>query len=187
MLAEARRRTLSGIGFVHADAVRLPFLAVFDAVFSTATFHWVRDHPTLFTEIHRVLRPGGRLVSQAGGGPNLAHLYDRSADIARDPQFAPYFDGWADPWTFAGVEETRMRMKDAGFTDIEVWLEETPTTFPDETAFADFISTVCLRHHLDRLPIDLRSTFVGGVVDLARTDDPPFALDYWRLNIDARK
>ena len=187
MLAEARRSAPPGIRFVHAEAQRLPFLTAFEAVFSTATFHWVRDHRHLFSEIHRVLRPGGRLVSQAGGGPNLARLYDRSARLARAREFAPYFDGWTDPWTFSSVDDTRARMKAAGFTDIEVWLEATPTTLPDEAAFAEFVSTVCLRHQLDRLPAELRPAYVGRVVDLAKRDDPALTLDYWRLNIDGRK
>ena len=175
------------MAFVLADSLRLPFGAVFDAVLSTATFHWVPDHQALFFESHRVLRPGGRLVSQAGGGPNLAVLYGRSAAVADDPEFSPYFGGWQDPWTFAGVDGTRTRMKEAGFTDIEVWLEPAPTTFPEATAFAEFVSIVCLRHHLDRLPPDLRQPFVTRVTRLAANDDPPFTLDYWRLNIDARK
>lgn len=187
MLKEARRRGLPAIGVVQAEALRLPFAPVFDAVFSTATFHWVHDHRLLFAEIHRVLRPGGRLVSQAGGGPNLARLYERSAILARQPEFAPYFEGWVDPWTFAGVDETRMRLKDTGFTDIEVWLESTPTTFPDGKAFGEFVSTVCLRHHLARLPSGVRPEYLARVIDLAKVDDPALTLDYWRLNIDARK
>ena len=68
MLAEARRRA-SGLTLGQADATRLPLRdRTFDAVFSTATFHWVHDHATLFAEISRVLVPGGRLVAQAGGG-----------------------------------------------------------------------------------------------------------------------
>ena len=187
MLREARRRALPGIGFVQAEALRLPFMPVFDAVFSTATFHWVREHRPLFAEIHRVLRPGGRLVSQAGGGPNLARLYERSAAAARQPEFVPYFEGWEEPWTFASVDDTRMLMKEVRFTDIEVWLEPTPTTFPDETAFGEFVSTVCLRHHLDRLPSELRPEYLARVIDFAKADDPALTLDYWRLNIDARK
>jgi trans-aconitate methyltransferase len=188
MLAEATRTATGRIAFMQADAVRLPFSgSVFDAVFSTATFHWVPDHPRLFTEIHRVLRPGGRLVSQAGGGPNLARLYDRCGSLRRDDEFAPFFEEWRDPWTFAGVDDTRARVEHAGFHDIHVWLEPAPTSLPDANAFGDFVSTVCLRHHLDRLPVSRRGDFVGRITELAVDDDPPFTLDYWRLNIDARR
>lgn len=188
MLAEATRSSSGRITFAQADAMHLPFCgSAFDAVFSTATFHWVPDHPSLFEEIHRVLRPGGRLVSQAGGGPNLARLYARCGSLRRAQEFAAFFEGWRDPWTFAGVDDTRRRVEDAGFKAVEVWLEPAPTTFAAANAFADFISTVCLRHHLDRLPAGRRSEFVGSITNAAAGDDPPFTLDYWRLNVDGRK
>lgn len=187
MLVEAKRTALPAIHFVHANAMELPFATAFDAVFSTATFHWVSDHPRLFSEIHRVLRPGGRLVSQAGGGPNLARLYGRAACLARDAAFAPYFDGWTDPWMFAGVDDTRARMKDAGFTDVEAWLESTPTSFAGAEAFAAFVETVCLRHQLNRLPEGIRGDYLVRMTAFAAGDDPPYTLDYWRLNIDGRK
>ena len=188
MLAEATHSCSGQITFVQADAARLPFCgASFDAVFSTATFHWVPDHARLFSEMHRVLRPGGRLVSQAGGGPNLAGLYARCRSLRATSEFAQFFEGWRDPWTFAGVDDTRTRVGDAGFTAVEVWLETAPTGFSNAEAFGDFVSTVCLRHHLDRLPVSRRADFVARLTELAAGDDPPFTLDYWRLNIDARK
>jgi len=188
MMREARRHLPQPVGVAQADAAALPFGSeTFDAVFSTATFHWVPDHPTLFAEIFRVLRPGGRLVSQAGGGPNLETLYTRTSALARDPEFAPHFADWRDPWTFAGVDDTRARLVRAGFFDIEVWLESTPTPLPDASGYAAFVTTVCLRHQLHRLPEDKRASYVARLADMAAGDEPPFTLDYWRLNIDARK
>lgn len=187
MLAEARRHAPPSIHFARADAACLPFGERFDAVFSTATFHWVPDHARLFSEIHGVLRAGGRLVAQAGGGPNLARLYGRTAALARGTDLAPYFEGWRDPWTFAGIDDTRERLDAAGFTGIDVWLESTPTRLPDAAAFSEFVTTVCLRHQLDRLPPDRRVPYVEHLTELAAGDDPAFTLDYWRLNLDARK
>lgn len=188
MVLEARRHLPASIGVAAADAAALPFgREAFDAVFSTATFHWVPDHPRLFSEIHRVLRPGGRLVSQAGGGPNLERLYTRTSALARDPEYAVHFTGWRDPWTFAGVDDTRARLACAGFFDIEVWLESTPTPLPDADGYAAFVTTVCLRHQLHALPERKRGGYVARLTEMAARDEPRFTLDYWRLNIDARK
>jgi hypothetical protein len=33
----------------------------------------------------------------------------------------------------------------------------------------------------------LRDRFLPGLARQATADDPPFELDYWRLNLDARK
>jgi len=188
MVAEARRYLPPAVAVVHADATAMPFPGdAFDAVFSTATFHWIRDHRTLFAEIYRVLRPGGRLVSQAGGGRNLETLYTRTASVAREDDFARFFTGWQDPWTFAGVDETRGRLEQAGFTELHVSLEPAPTSFANAERYADFVTTVCLRHQLHCLPDAKRASYVEHLTRMAAADAPPFTLDYWRLNIDARK
>ena len=49
-----------------ADAAALPIREQADAVFSTATFHWVLDHPRLFRSLHDALKPDGRMVAQCG-------------------------------------------------------------------------------------------------------------------------
>lgn len=186
MLREAHQRFADRATYIHADATALPFTTAFDAVFSTATFHWVLDHDRLFAEIHRVLLPGGRLVAQAGGGPNLARLRERSHAVGREPQFAPFLDGWQEPWRYAGVDDTLARLRRAGFAECEVWLESTPTPLGDAAAYAEFVACVCLRRQLDLLPPDRHDAYVARVTALAAADDPPFTLDYWRLNIDAR-
>jgi trans-aconitate methyltransferase len=185
MLAEARRNN-GGIAYVRADGVALPFTVAFDAVFSAAAFHWIPDHAALYREIHGVLKPGGRLVAQCGGGPNLRRLLDR-AHALMDRAFRPFFDNWHDPWLFANPVDTRARLAAAGFEAIDASLEPAPTTLPDRERFADFISCVCVRHHVDRLPPDERTRFVSELANAAAGDDPPFTLDYWRLNLSARK
>jgi trans-aconitate methyltransferase len=187
MLREATRHGGGAAGFVQGDAAALPFTEAFDAVFSTATFHWVPDHDRLFREIHRVLRPGGRLVSQAGGGPNLATLRQRSNTLQQEAAFAHHFREWVEPWTYAGVEETRARLAAAGFVGTDVWLEAAPTSFDDEQIYREFVSCVCLRRQLDLLPAQKHDAYLHAISRLAAADDPPFTLDYWRLNIDARK
>ena len=94
MLAQARTHYAGAADFAQADGVALPFPdGTFDAVFSTATFHWIKDHDRLFAEIHRVLKPGGRLVSQCGGGPNLQHLYRRAQQLRTAAPYAGVLQG----------------------------------------------------------------------------------------------
>jgi trans-aconitate methyltransferase len=187
MLAEAAGHAGRAVRFVLADGARLPFIDAFDAVFSGATFHWIPDHDRLFASVFGALRQGGRLVAQCGGGPNLRRLLDRAHALMDSPDYTRYFGAWSDPWRFAGPDDTRARLGAAGFSDIDVGLEPAPTTMPDRAAFENFISCVCVRHHVDRLPADVRPRFVGALADVAAGDDPPFTLDYWRLNIAARK
>jgi SAM-dependent methyltransferase len=187
MLAEAVGHAGPVAAFVRGDGARLPFVEAFDAVFSGATFHWIPDHDRLFGSIYQALRPGGRLVAQCGGGPNLRCLLDRAHVLMDSAEFTQYFGRWTDPWRFAGPDETRARLAGAGFSNIETSLEPAPTTLSDRAGFEHFISCVCVRHHVDCLPSGVRPRFVGALADFAAGDDPPFTLDYWRLNMAARK
>lgn len=172
---------------VQVDGAALPFRRVFDAVFSTATFHWILDHGALFRSIVTALKPGGRLVAQCGGVGNLALLRGRAERLGSTPPFAFYFDGWTAPWYYADVEATTRRLQAAGFVDINVWLEDAPTTFGGADDFRDFVATVCVRPHLDQLPPAEGRLFLAELTMAAAEDSPAFTLDYRRLNIDARR
>jgi trans-aconitate methyltransferase len=173
--------------FVRADGAALPFVDAFDAVLSTATFHWILDHDQLFASIYRALAPGGRLVAQCGGGANLERLLARARALTGSPQLSPIFDGWRGPWEFADVPTTIERLDRSGFTDIDVALEPSDVSFPDRDSFREFVACVCLRDHLSRMPDALRPDFLDALADQAADDDPPFTLDYWRLNLAATK
>ena len=175
------------VRLVMADAAALPFRRAFDAAFSGATFHWLSDHGALFRSIITVLRPGGRLVAQCGGAGNLAQLLGRASTLMRDSRYASYFGGWADPTYFADVAVTTRRLTAAGFVDVDVSLEAAPTPFDTPDAFQEFIANVCVRHHLARLPARDRPSFLRELTLSAAGDDPPLTLDYWRLNISARR
>ena len=150
-----------------------------DAAFSNAVFHWIPDHDALFRRLHAALRPGAPLVAQCGGAGNVEAFHALVAEIAADPRFREWLAGWRGPWNFAAPEETRERLEAAGFVDARVWLEPKPMTPPEPR---EYIRSVCLGHHLERLPADLRDEFVDAVA--ARAGDP-LTIDYVRLNIDA--
>jgi trans-aconitate 2-methyltransferase len=171
---------------VRADLSRAPFRGAFDLIFSTATFHWIRDHERLFAELHGALRARGRLEAQCGGGANLAALHARADALAAEPQFRSQFVGWQEPWNFATPDETEYRLHKAGFRAARCWLEHAPTTFPNADRYRDFVQTVVLRPYLAKVSEHaLRTRYLEALVAAAVDDNPPFTLDYWRLNISA--
>jgi SAM-dependent methyltransferase len=173
--------------YVLGDGAALPFAGAFDAVFSAATLHWIHDHDAVFAGVFRALRPGGRFVAQCGGDGNLARLLRRAAPLMASPEHAPFFRDWREPWNFADVPATLDRLGRAGFRQVHAWIESAPVTLGDSASFAEFVSCVCIRHHLHRLPPALGARFVQALTDRYRADAHPFVLDYQRLNIDARK
>jgi trans-aconitate 2-methyltransferase len=167
------------------DLVELDLPEPVDAVFSNATFHWVPDHDALFAAIHRTLKPEGQFVAQCGGAGNIDSFRQESNAVAAEPRFAAYFEGWTQPWNYAGAEETEARLDRAGFTEIHCWLEPKPTTPPEPRTFA---RSVCLVRHLDVIPAELHDEFLDRVMErvIARVGEP-VVLDYVRLNITARR
>ena len=188
-MVRAARETLGARApVVVADAAALPFAGAFDLVFSTATFHWVTDHPRLFRSLFAALTPGGRLHAQCGGGANLERLHARAAELMREPPFAAHFAGWRRPWEFADAAVTAERLSAAGFVGVETGLEPAPVTFDDPAVFREFLATVVLRQHLRCLPdAALRDAFLDRLVEQAAADEPAYELDYWRLNLAAIK
>ena len=177
MLLEAGKR-LAGFGdrveFLECDlAEPLPVAGPVDAVFSTATFHWVPDHDALFANLAAVLRPGGMLVAQCGGVGNVESVRRITTELT----------GWSGPWTFATPEETTARLTAAGFVDVEAWLHEEPTPIEPGEPLETFLATVILRAHLARMPETERAAFVRRVAE--RLPGPE--IDYVRLDIMARR
>lgn len=163
-----------------ADLLELAVPRPADAVVSTAVFHWIPDHDRLFERLHDALVPGGRLEAQCGGEGNLDGFHGRGlAQVAAEEPFAEHFEGWDGPWNFSSPERAAASLERAGFSEVRCWLEQRMVR-PDEPR--EFMRVVCLGHHLDRLPEDLRDPFVDTVLD--RVGDP-VELDYVRLNISA--
>jgi len=190
MTARANLRPAFGsrVAFAQVSLPHLPFADWADVVFSTATFHWIKDHPALFGGIFTALRSGGRLHAQCGGGPNLQRAHELAEQVMQASAFAPYFADWPGPWEFAGAGVTAERLTAAGFIEVETSLEEAPTTLATEEDYREFVTTVIYHPHLDRLPgASLKQAFVDRVTGLAAQEPVPFTLDYWRLNMRARK
>jgi SAM-dependent methyltransferase len=84
LTANARRLGLE-VRAARADAESLPFAdASFDLVFGHAVLHHLPDLPRAFAELHRVLRPGGRLLfagEPSRIGDRLARVPKRGAAL----------------------------------------------------------------------------------------------------------
>jgi trans-aconitate 2-methyltransferase len=188
MLSSAREhlgRDFGGrLNLVAADLVRLPFEHAFDGIVSTSAFHWVLDHDRLFVSLRRVLRPGGWLQAQCGGGANLAHLRQRVTELGRTPRYAPYLEGFVEPWSFANEGQAADILRRAGFVKVETSVEAAPTVLDNAQQYREFVSNIILRTHLEEIPSEsLRAAFIAELAEQATGDDPPYSLDYWRLNL----
>lgn len=190
MTARANLRPAFGsrVAFAQVSLPNLPFADWADLVFSTATFHWIKDHDALFAGVFQALRRNGRLFAQCGGGANLHRARELAKGVMISAPFARYFENWPGPWEYAYPDVTAERLTRAGFIEVETNLEEAPTTLASEADYREFVTTVIYHPHLERLPdASMRQTFIDQVTELAAKEPVPFTLDYWRLNLSARK
>jgi trans-aconitate 2-methyltransferase len=180
MVEQARERLGDAADVRVADLLELTLDPPADAILSTATFHWIKDHDRLFARLLGALRPGGRLVAQCGGAGNVAALDEAAKRIGAQEPYAAALGGWEGPWRFASPHETEERLRRLGWVDVWTW------SFPVRVEPDDpheYLGTVALGSHIERLEADLRDPFVDAV--LAELPEP--VVEYVRLNILARR
>ena len=166
--------------FAQQDLLALTVAPPADAAVSSATFHWIADHDRLFARVRAALVQGAPFVAQCGGRGNVANVVRAVRQVGAREPYAPFFAGWPGPWNYAGPEETTARLERAGFAVQRCWLEPSPQ-YPEP--LRDFLRTVSLGSHLERLAPELHDGFVDAVA-VAMGPDPVH--DYVRLNIVAR-
>jgi len=164
------------------DLLELEVEELVDVIFSTATFHWIKDHALLFRRLARALKPQGRLVARCGGEGNIARTRAAMEEVMDEDRFREFFVGREDPWNFADPETTRKRLEAAGFGGVEAWLHEEYAEFGSVEELARFLKTVVLGHHLEGLPETERYPFSAEVAArLAKRG--MLVVDYIRLNV----
>jgi trans-aconitate 2-methyltransferase len=180
MIGQARAAVGEAARWQVGDLLELELDQPVDVVFSNATFHWILDHDRLFPRLFAVLRPGGQLLAQCGGRGNVATVVAALEIAAREPPFAEYLAGLR-VWNFQGPEETVTRLERAGFVDAEAGLH-TELVHPDDAG--EYVATMIIGPHLDRLPPELRDLLIERVAGQLHE---PVTIEYVRLTMSARR
>jgi len=109
MIALARQN-FPRLRFELGDVRRIGFDRPFDAVFSNAALHWVRDADAAIASISSALRSGGRLVLEMGGRGNIAAITSAAESVLREAGYAGRH-----AWYFPGIGEYCSRLEKHGF------------------------------------------------------------------------
>jgi SAM-dependent methyltransferase len=174
-----------GLDVTVQNASEMDFHEEFDAVFSNAVLHWIRDADRLIQRVFEALRPGGRFVAECGGHKCIGTI---QAALVAELEIRGY-DGWAaNPWYFPTAKEYGDRMRRVGFDVRYIEVIPRPTRLPgDITGFLDtFADSFVLI-----LPEPDRETYVADVRDRLkpslRGKDGLWTADYTRLRFAAYK
>jgi SAM-dependent methyltransferase len=183
MVVAARSR---GVAALEASAERLPHAdAAFDAVFSNAALHWVRNQDAMMTEVQRVLKGGGRFVAEMGGHGNIAAIRVALMAVLERHGYGGAEDGVN---YYPTVEGYTRRLQRHGFHVERMTLISRPTPL-GPAGMAGWLRTF-RRGVLDTLPESLREPVIEetcALLDSAlRDEDANWIADYMRLRFVAR-
>ncbi len=182
MLAEARKN-FPQIEFVIGDAASFRFPGQFDAVFSNAALHWVRDQAAAASAIARAVRPGGRFVAEFGGKGCIASIVSAMRDV---------FGAEADqrcPWTFPSVGEFAPLLERNGLEVRQAHLFDRATPVEGEHGIEDWLRMFCASYFRGLTLDEVRDALAQLAAHLrpALYRDAVWTLDYRRLRIVAVK
>lgn len=125
MIKAAKARGLTA--FVM-DARELHFEQQFDAVFSNAVLHWVKEPELAVAGIARALKPGGRFAAEFGGKGNVKTIEDA---LIRVVEYL-YPDGRSlSPWYYPAPEEYQTLLDQHGLKVETIALIPRPTPLPN--------------------------------------------------------
>jgi trans-aconitate methyltransferase len=186
MIRQAREK-YPRLRFEVMDARKLEFAEKFDAVFSNATLHWIREAEQVAASIAGVLRPGGKFVAEFGGKGNIAEF----VAAAERAWTACGLEGKIpNPWYYPGLAEYAGILENHGLEVTYGVLFERPTPLEDGERG--------LRNWMDmfgsamagELSTEKREQLAEEVEKQARGAlyrDGYWLMDYRRLRVVARK
>ncbi len=189
MISTAKKLERDNLRFRLLDIDLLDFDGEFDAIFSNATLHWVKDHGRLLKNAARALKKGGIIRFNFGGGGNCPGFQAVAREAMVRPEFSGYFKNFEWPWYMPEASEYAARVG-AYFADARVWMEDADRHFTKEemVGFIEQPSILPFLRYVDECDRGaFRDFVVNGVLERARQEDGTYFEAFRRINVFARK
>ena len=136
MIAKAKQ-SYNNIEFFVKDASNFSFDKSFDAAFSNATFHWIKNQQNLLQCIYNVLKPGGRLVYEMGAKHNIESIHNAVKKVLIDEGFAENTN--IEVNYFSSAAEQATMLEKVGFTISNIIQFNRPTELVGEDGMKNWI------------------------------------------------
>lgn len=174
-----------GIDAAVQSATEMEFHEEFDAVFSNAVLHWIKDADGAIRKVFEALRPGGRFVAECGGHRCVETI---TTALVTELEERGYDGRGAIPWYFPTADEYRGRLVRAGFDVRYIEVIPRPTRLPGD--ISGFLETFA-GSFTASLPASDRSAYIDDVSERLRpslcAEDGTWTADYTRLRFQAYK
>lgn len=125
-LQAARQR---GIQTIVMDGQQIGLKRCFDAVFTNAALHWMKQAEKVVEGVANSLKPGGRFVGEFGGKGNVETIRQALHCALRKRGIDPWN---VDPWYYAAPQEYTELLDRHGFTVEYIELIPRPTKLPGD-------------------------------------------------------
>ena len=136
-MIEQARSKYPTIKFIVQDATKLAFHHEFDAVFSNAALHWIKQPKQVLSCIYNSLKIGGRFVAEFGGKGNVQSISDELIQQIEAEGFTFNMEHF--PWFFPSIAEYSSLMEQAGFRVTFALHFDRPTQLEGESAIKNWI------------------------------------------------
>jgi Trans-aconitate methyltransferase len=127
-MVERARKKHPHIRFECSDGTTWRSPQPFDAVFSNAALHWIRDAAAAVKTIAGCLRTGGRFVAEFGGYGNVSDIVQAMRDTL---EARGRMDAFVMPWYFPKVGEYASLLEQEGFEVRKAVSIDRPTLLED--------------------------------------------------------
>jgi len=180
MLGQARQN-YPALTFALADAITFRSPEKFDAVFSNAVLHWVKDAEGAVRSFAEALRSGGRFVAEFGGKGNIAVIRAALRQVLGEAVEERC------PWTFPSIGEYSSLLERHGLEVREAWLFDRPTPVEGENAMEDWLQMFAGSYFEGLSPAAVKDKMAEIVARLhpALYRNGVWTLDYRRLRVVA--
>jgi trans-aconitate 2-methyltransferase len=174
--------------FEVADIAATKYDSEFNAVFSNAALHWVRDQRGAIAAIAKALRPGGRFVFEMGGRGNIQQIW-RAAVQALNEMGVPNPEKLS-PWFYPSVGEYAPMLEERDLTVTFAVLFDRPTPLEGgENGLREWLEMFGMFAN-DVLRLGQRDELMSRIESLTRAAlfrDGVWTVDYKRLRMIAVK
>ncbi|WP_246234942.1 class I SAM-dependent methyltransferase [Bacillus aquiflavi] len=173
--------------FHGKNVTKLEEVAKYDAIFSNAALHWVKEAKTAVGKMFQVLKPGGRLIVELGGAGNIASIVQAIKATIEEMQLEYREDQF--PWYFPTPLAYHALLEQAGFTVDTIELYDRPTELDGKEGlrnWLDMFSQSLLAHLTEKENQTVYDTTEKKLAEKLYHKGKWIA-DYRRLRVTARK
>lgn len=185
-MIEQARINYPNLKFEVADGTNLQFIEEFDAVFSNAVLHWIKEPEKVVSGIWQALKPAGRFVAEFGGKGNVKAIVTTIENVI---QAVGYPTVELNPWYFPSIGEYATLLEQQGLQLTFATLFERPTPLEDgEKGMQNWLKMFA-NSFFQAIPADKQTSILAEIENQLRPmyQNGTWFADYKRIRVIAIK